>query len=536
MINRRNTFPASVFFMLMSFMVAAQTERSVELPGVSAQQDAGRRIRVQPGDNLQSVFNAVRSGDVIELPAGAQFTGPFVLPQHDGDGWVTIISVDSQNRLPAAGVRVTPEDVVAMATLVAETEPVIRTAPAAAWYHFIGVEIRPGHAGNVPNHVAGTRRTVNNLVELSSGRNQPGDMPHHIVFERSYLHGDPVLGTRRGIVLNGAHMAVIDSHLSDFKSRDDAQAIAGWEGSGPFLIRNNYLEATGENVMFGGADPSVAGRIPSDIVISGNHFYKPLSWLPGHADHDGSRWSVKNLLELKNASRVLIDGNLFEHNWPQAQNGFAILFTVRNQSGRAPWSVVEDVVFTNNIVRRVGAGISVLGFDDNYPSQRTRRLQIRNNLLYEVGGQWGSGRLFQLLDSPAGIEISHNTAVQSEAIMWVEGEAVPDITITHNIFMHNIAGFSGTNTAPGQQSIDRYFSGSVTIQGNVLIGPGGANYREGMTRVSNIAGMEFADPVDGNFTRPQQAVQQNTDSNPVPGVDFEKLCAALSIPDRPSYC
>ncbi|MBI2122939.1 MAG: hypothetical protein HYT96_02125, partial [Armatimonadetes bacterium] len=46
-----------------------------------------------------------------------------------------------------------------------------------------------------------------------------------------------------------------------------------------------------------------------------------------------------------------VDGNLFENNWQDAQGGTAILFTVRNQDGGAPWSVVQDVTFTNNIVR-----------------------------------------------------------------------------------------------------------------------------------------------------------------------------------------
>ena len=47
-------------------------------------------------------------------------------------------------------------------------------------------------------------------------------------------------------------------------------------------------------------------------------------------------------------SRLLEDGNVFERNWTDAQNGFAILMTVRNQDGGAPWSVVEDVTFSRN--------------------------------------------------------------------------------------------------------------------------------------------------------------------------------------------
>ena len=34
-----------------------------------------------------------------------------------------------------------------------------------------------------------------------------------------------------------------------------------------------------------------------------------------------------------------------ENNWVDGQAGMAVLFTVRNQDGGAPWSVVEDVTF-----------------------------------------------------------------------------------------------------------------------------------------------------------------------------------------------
>ena len=150
--------------------------------------------------------------------------------------------------------------------------------------------------------------------------------------------------------MNGRDIAVINSYLSDFKEVGaDSQAISGWNGPGPFKIENNYLEAAGENVMFGGADPAVHGLVPSDIEIVRNHFAKPLRWKMDHPSYEGTPWAVKNLFELKNARRVLVEGNLLEHNWPHAQNGFAILFTPRNQDGRAPWSVVEDVTFRNNV-------------------------------------------------------------------------------------------------------------------------------------------------------------------------------------------
>src|SRR6185436_9462476 len=99
----------------------------------------------------------------------------------------------------------------------------------------------------------------------------------------------------------------------------------------------------------------------------------------------GTHWAVKNLLELKNARNVLIEGNVLEQNWVDAQNGFAVLFTVRNQEGGAPWSVVEHVTFRNNIVRNSGSGINILARDDNNPSGVARTIVVRNNLFEGLG-------------------------------------------------------------------------------------------------------------------------------------------------------
>jgi hypothetical protein len=293
------------------------------------------------------------------------------------------------------------------------------------------------------------------------------------VFDRAYIHGDHKKGGRRGVAMNGRDLAVINSHLSDFKEVGaDSQAIAGWNGPGPFTIENNYLEAAGENVMFGGADPSIHGLVPSDIHIVRNHFGKPLRWKMDHPTYEGTPWTVKNLFELKNARRVLAEGNLFEHNWPHAQNGFAILFTPRNQEGRAPWSVVEDVTFRNNVIRNVAAGFNILGRDDNEESQQTRRIAIHNNVLSDIGGPWGgNGRLFQLLDGTAGVAITHNTAERTTGGVVFGGDHDPHtgFVFQHNVMPDNGAGFVGSGTGVGRATISRYFPGAI-IKGNVFTG------------------------------------------------------------------
>ena len=100
---------------------------------------------------------------------------------------------------------------------------------------------------------------------------------------------------------------------------------------------------------------------------------------------------MKNLFELKNAQRVLIESNVFEYNWAESQNGFAILFTPRNQGGGSPWSVVQDVTFADNALRHSGGGFNIAGPDNEAGvSQPSRRILIRNNLIEDIDGKaWG---------------------------------------------------------------------------------------------------------------------------------------------------
>ena len=354
----------------------------------------GSLIRVPAGGDFQGALDAAQPGDVIELQAGAAFTGNFTLPNKSGTGWIHIQS-SALASLPLQGTRVSPAQASLMPKLVSSnTNPVVSTASAAHHYRFIGIELTTTWASTSP--------TVQNLVVLEApgGNTALSQVPTDLIFDRCYIHGTPTGSVRRGIALNSARTAVVDSYVSDFHdSVNDSQAIVGWSGPGPFKIVNNYLEAASENLEFGGMDPRIENLVPSDIEIRRNHLFKPLSWKVGHPTYAGIHWPVKNLFELKNAQRVLVDGNLFENNWLDAQNGFGILFTVRNQDGTAPWSVVQDVTFTNNIVRHSGSGVNILGYDNNHPSQQIQRILIRNNLFDDISGPaWGGpGRLVQML-------------------------------------------------------------------------------------------------------------------------------------------
>jgi glycosyltransferase involved in cell wall biosynthesis len=432
----------------------------VELPPEPAH---GRVVHVKGGDSLQAALDAAVPGDRITLDPGATYKGPFQLRAKTGNQWIVITS---SGQLPPRGRRVERTDAARMPRLVAEGDSVIEAMPGANHYHLLGLEIAP---------VEGT--FVSSLVQLGNTERTVDEQPHHIVIERSYLHGDARKGARRGVALNSRHSAVLDSYLADFKEVGaDSQAISGWNGAGPFRIENNYLEGAGENVMFGGADPTVPQLVPADIEVLRNHLAKPLRWKVGDPSYEGTEWSVKNLFELKNARRVLVEGNVLERTWTHAQNGFAVLFTVRNQDGGAPWSVVEDVTFVNNLVRHAGGGINVLGKDDNHPSQQTRRLDIRNNVFLDVGQPWGAGRLFQLLDGTSHVTIAHNTALQTGSILF-GGDHAPHAAFVfqNNIALHNEHGITGSGTQAGNQTLARYFPRAL-VSGNVIVGGDAAQY------------------------------------------------------------
>ena len=419
---------------------------------------AGGTIEVPAGSDLQAAIDRARPGDTLVLAAGATFVGPFTLPRKRGSGWITLRSSELE-RLPPAGTRVDPSHASAMPKLEAERGAVIATEPSAQRYRLIGLEIRPARGV-----------FLTELVRLGrdAGQNK-ANTPAHFLIDRCYLHGDPELGARRGVALNSSSTDVLSSYFADFKERDaDSQAIAGWNGPGPFRIVGNYLEAAGENVMFGGADPSVRNLVPSDIEVRDNHFRKPLAWKDATK---GGSWSVKNLFELKNARRVVVADNLFEHNWVGSQSGFAILLTVRNQDGNAPWSTVEDVTFTRNVLRHAASGISILGRDDNHPSLRARRIRITHNLFDDIGGPaWGGGGvLLQLIGGASDVVFDHNTAFHTDNVITAEGEPHARFVFSNNIVQQNQYGIIGTGTGPGLPTLARYFPGA-RVEGNAFIG------------------------------------------------------------------
>lgn len=401
----------------------------------------GRAISVPAGGDFQSALEQAQPGDTIVLASGATYKGNFILPNKSGQEYITI-RTSAMDRLPPEGSRVHPRDAVNMPKLVSpDTAPVVAAAERAHHFRFVGIEFHPS-----------PRVYMYGVIQLGLGtETSAADLPHDFVFDRCYIHGDPDAGARRGIYISGGGVTVENCYLADFKGiGEDTEALSGSNTPGPLNIINNYLEASGENIIFGGGGTFVPDMVPSDIVIRHNYFYKPLAWRKGDPHFAGTLWTVKNLLEFKRARRVLVEGNLFENCWAQAQAGYAIAFTVRTDQGHTPWSVVEDVNFTHNIVRHAAAGFTITGHDDNGMGQE-KNIVIKDNLLDDISGSiWGGqDKMFQLLFGTDGVTIDHNTVIgDAIATTMIGGQ----VSHTNFIFRNNVVPFGkwGIATSKGE--------------------------------------------------------------------------------------
>jgi PKD repeat protein len=482
---------------------------------------AGALLNVFAGDNLQATLNSAQPGDTIVLQAGAVFSGNFILPAKNGSDWI-IIRTSNLEGISTEGTRVSATQAGAMPRIVTpNSAPALATAPGAHNYRLVGLEL--GIAAGVGTNYG--------IVCLGDGNQSSLSLtPRDLVIDRCYIHGNSTGDVSRGVALNSASSAVIDSNISACHGVGfDTQAIAGWNGPGPFKIVNNFLEAAGENLMFGGADPRVPDLVPSDVEFRRNYCAKPVSWNPADPEYAGIHWSVKNIFELKNAQRVLVDGNVFEHCWVDGQTGFIVVFTPRNQEGTAPWSVVQDVTFTNNLSRHAAAGIQFLGQDNNYPSQREQRIKVENNLFYDIGGPlWGgNGRLFQIVDGTANVHINHNTGIQTGNIVTADEAPSTGFVFTNNITPQNDYGVMGSGHGIGNDSLNYYFPGCIFSR-NVIIGGPASAYPTGNFFPPSIDDVLFVDSSNGNYRLMSGSPYKNggTDGRDI-GADQDAILAAI---------
>ena len=444
----------------------------------------GATITVPAGGDLQAAIDQAQQGDTILLVPGATYSRGFVLRAKSGSGTITIRSSAPDSSFPPAGVRITPDYAGSLPKVQGTVgSPAFYTEPGAHDYKLMFLELTSSFFGS-------------DLLDFGDGSSQQtslDNIPYNLVADRCYMHGDPSNGQKRGVALNSGNASVVNSYISGIMSTEnDTQAIAGWNGPGPYTIVNNYLEAAAENILFGGADPSVYGLVPSDILISRNHITKPTWWA-------NQGFSVKNLIELKNAQRVTIDGNLIENVWQEAQSGYAVMLTPRNQGGTAPWSAVQHVTFTNNVMQHVAGAFDVLGTDNEAPSQPLTDVKIANNLFLDVGTNWGGNGWFMVTLGGDNVHLDHNTIFSTgTSVIYSDVAPVTNSTFTNNILPPATWSIAGSNQGQGSPTISTYFPGSWWA-GNLFTGSPSNAYPSNNYFPSDLGAVGFVNQGGGNY-------------------------------------
>jgi len=495
-----------------------------------------RTVPVNAGDDLQAALDAAQPGDELVLAAGATFTGNFELQPKSGNGWVVVRTSDLSS-LPPLGQRIDPTQVASHLPkiLTNNSVPAISAQSGAAFWRFVGVEVgfAPGVATNY------------NLVLLGDGtQTVEADLPHHIVFDRSWIHGNDTGDLRRGITLNGDSIGIVGCDVSNFHEvGGDSQALAGWNGGGPFTVLNNYLEGAAETVLFGGADPKVPNLVPSDIALVHNTLSKRLTWKSDDPSYAGVNYVVKNTLELKNARRVWIEGNVIERSWPMGQVGYLLLFTPRNQEGTAPWSGVTDVTVVNNVLRHGAGGTNLEGTDDEQPSQPVARIRVWNDLFYDLGNAtWGNSPAFQFLTGGQGgvsgascIDFQHLTADNGRSNLGAIGDSgtIADaFTFSNNIVSYGQYGFHSP-LGEGTAGLNAFFT-HWAFASDVIYGDGTdplaspSAYPDTNQFAASLEAVGFVDAASADYhlasTSPYKATASDgTD----PGADLDAIDAAV---------
>jgi hypothetical protein len=281
--------------------------------------------------------------------------------------------------------------------------------------------------------------------------------------------GDFNVGCRRAIAVNSAGVRIYRSRFRDIHHAQDASCVAGWSGSKDLIVEDCYGEASGENVIFGGSDCDGEANIPQDLIFRRNYWTTPPWW---KSKPNGC--TVKNLMEFKNAKRVLVEDSDLSFSWADGQTGFGIVLTVRNQDGGNPYAVVEDVTFRRVVCRDTVQGIQILGTDDTHPSGTMKRILFDTCRFSYNGG--GNG--VQLGHGVEGLEFKKCSFWSSDSSKWLafNGTPIHGLVVSDTNANEGWYGIHGDNSSPGIPTLETFAPGASFTNVTLWRGPSGSNY------------------------------------------------------------
>ena len=243
--------------------------------------------------------------------------------------------------------------------------------------------------------------------------------------------------------------------------------------------------------------------------------FRPMNWKPEQPDfvggRDGHPFIVKNDFELKNAQRVLLEGNVMENSWGGfSQNGFAVLLSPKNQSPNVcPLCRVTDVTIRYNRIMHMASGFMIANVrsDSGGASTDGGRYSIHDNILEDIdpSSYKGFGTFATIIVQVPplhDVTIDHNTAFAPNVLLNVgapaSGPKISNFVFTNNLVgagAHQIASTGGTaNCAyqPQRQGpsgvLDSCFTG-YKFTNNAIVG--GEGWPKGNIALKDVSAVHF---------------------------------------------
>lgn len=433
----------------------AQLPTSCYYTGLDGTPSPGKEMHVGANADFEAAVESAKCGDTLLLAAGASFEVRHLPAKKcDDHHYITIRTDTPDSKLPSEGTRISPAwaGVASLPGNPAYAQPtggpaklmstLIVKVPSGATvgdhYRFIGVEwSAPPDA-----HIARLVTTEN---------------ADHVIFDRNWLHPPEGVEMNKGIgMIHGTRfIAVINSYLSGFYcvgrtgTCTDSSAVGGGNGDVPIStlkIYNNFLEAAGENILFGGTASEIN---PTDIEIRRNHLFRPMSWKKGEPGYipagSGNPVIVKNHFELKSGIRVLFEANLMENCWGGfTQTGFSILLTPKSQSDHCPKCEVTDVTLRYNRIRNVAGVMQLANIPSDAGGSTTDggRYSIHDLLADSVHAEdWEGFGAFAIVLSNApllhDVALDHVTAFVNGPLFYIgnKKQPIPNFSVTNSVFL-----------------------------------------------------------------------------------------------------
>lgn len=371
-------------------------------------------FNVTTAQQLIDAYNQCNGGEHIVIPAGTTILGNIELPNRTLSDYVTIRSSgtmpDLRNRIT------TSSNQLAVIRSTTYNVPTLKIKNGAAKLRFIGIDFEPLEQGNFDQF---TIIEVGEFYQSSLSTN-----PQKIIFQHIVMNPPGTTMVRHGMMNDGYKVAILSSWIGNIFTRcfpgqgcvTDSNAFYSLNGRGSHVYNNSFIEASSENILYGGDTVTIDGHVPTNIEMRRCYFFKRTAWKPNPTP----LYNIKNLIEFKIGRRAYLEGNVFENHWMGADAGQPNAININSLAEpSSQWTVNEDIVFENNKVTQMPSGVLLAaafypasGNESlNYDPRKSQNVKFKNMLFDKFNA--GEARRLVIANSAEYASFDHITQIDT---------------------------------------------------------------------------------------------------------------------------